>query len=685
MNLLKTCTTCGTALPDDAPSGFCPNCLFEMAVAPGAGTQPTQLDDYELLEELGRGGMGVVHKARQISLNRLVAVKLIKQGLDSSQVLARFEAERQALALMDHPNIARVFEAGRTPEGWPFFVMELVQGVPITRFCDEEKLTIRERLDLFVAVCQAIQHAHQKGIIHRDIKPGNVLVFRQDGRAVPKVIDFGIAKAVGPRLTEETLHTELGAVIGTLEYMSPEQARLDAQDIDTRSDIYALGILLYELLTGTTPLNRKAIKQAAFDEVLRRVREEEPPRPSLRLQLHSDVLADTAARRRSDPARLPRVIQGDVDWIVMKALEKDRSRRYETANGLAQDILRHLRDEPVQAGPPTARYRIGKFVRKHRKAVAAAAGFVTLLVVAVIVSTVLFFRADRERERAVLAERTSTNVLSFFQDNVLAAARPRGEDHGLGYNATIRAAVDAAEPYIARKFTNEPLAEASIRDVLGTTYFHLGENTNALRQHQRSLELWRRHDPQHPRLLSTMNNVAIALQKVRRVPEAIPLLEEVLRVRQARLGPEAPVTLVSMNNLAVGYEDAGRLEDSLRLHQETLRIRKLRQPNHPYTLSSMTSVGASLLAVGRWQEALPLLEEAVELHRQRLPAGHIYTISCLSQLAAARRDAGRIQDALPLYREALELTKAQYPPGHDKILSAERKLMRALKSAGQEQ
>ena len=344
---------------------------------------------YKLVEEIGEGGMGTVWMAQQTEpVKRLVAVKLIKLGMDSKQVLARFEAERQALALMDHPNIARVLDAGTTKgepggvsPGRPFFVMELVKGVPLARYCDEHRLTPRQRLELFIPVCQAIQHAHQKGIIHRDIKPTNVLVCLYDGKPVPKVIDFGIAKATGQQLTERTLVTGFGNVVGTLEYMSPEQAELNQLDIDTRSDIYSLGVLLYELLTGSTPLEKKRLKQAAMLEVLRLIREEEPPRPSTRLST-TDEMPSVAANRSLEPKKLSGVVRGELDWIVMKALEKDRNRRYETANGFAQDIQRYLADEPVLACPPSAWYRFGKFARRNKVAVLLTAAALAFIAVA---------------------------------------------------------------------------------------------------------------------------------------------------------------------------------------------------------------------------------------------------------------------------------------------------------------
>jgi serine/threonine protein kinase len=346
----------------------------------------TVIGPYKLLQQIGEGGMGVVYMAEQEQpVRRRVALKIIKPGMDSKQVIARFEVERQALALMDHQNIAKVFDAGTTETARPYFVMELVHGVPITRFCDANQLTPRERLALFVPVCHAIQHAHQKGIIHRDIKPSNVLVTLYDDKPVPKMIDFGVAKAIEQRLTEKTLFTQYGTLVGTFEYMSPEQAEMNAFGVDTRSDIYSLGALLYELLTGTTPLQRERLREAALDEIMHRIKEEEPPRPSVRLS-SSDTLPKIAAARKTEPAKLSKLFRGEIDWIVMKCLEKDRSRRYETANGLARDVEHYLHDEPVEACPPSVGYRLRKFARKYRMPVAVAAAFVLLLVAGVVVS-----------------------------------------------------------------------------------------------------------------------------------------------------------------------------------------------------------------------------------------------------------------------------------------------------------
>src|SRR5437899_1768714 len=362
----------------------------------------TVIGPYKLLQQIGEGGMGTVFMAEQTQpVQRKVALKVIKPGMDSRQVIARFEAERQALALMDHVNIARVFDGGATKSGRPYFVMELVHGVPITRYCDDNRLTPRERLELFVPVCQAIQHAHQKGIIHRDIKPSNVMVTLYDGKPVPKVIDFGVAKATEQKLTERTLFTQYGTMVGTLEYMSPEQAEMSALGADTRSDIFSLGVLLYELLTGGTPLSHKRLKEAAYGEILRMIREEEAPRPSARLSESGEALASISANRQMEPAKLTKLVRGELDWIVMKTLEKDRNRRYETANGFAADVQRYLNDEQVLACPPSAGYRFRKFARRNKGPVLAAS-LVLVALMAGIAGT--SWQARRANQQRLIAE-----------------------------------------------------------------------------------------------------------------------------------------------------------------------------------------------------------------------------------------------------------------------------------------
>ncbi|MGA2658135.1 MAG: serine/threonine-protein kinase [Verrucomicrobiota bacterium] len=444
----------GNGLLEEGATQVTPTLLDQTPLTEGPGTV---IGRYKLLEQIGEGGFGVVYVAEQQEpIRRQAALKIIKLGMDTRQVVARFEAERQALALMDHPNIAKVFDAGATDSGRPFFVMELVKGIPITRYCDQEQLSTRDRLRLFIAVCQAIQHAHQKGIIHRDIKPSNILVTVQEGRPVPKVIDFGIAKATQQRLTEKTLHTQLEQFMGTPAYMSPEQAEMSGLDIDTRSDICSLGVLLYELLVGKTPFDAKELLAAGLDEIRRTIREKEPARPSTRLSLMGkEELSAVAASRQSaadsggqDGGALPRrryeelkaltgLLRGDLDWIVMKCLEKDRTRRYETANGLARDIERHLNNEPVVARPPSTAYRFQKLVRRNKLAFAAAGSVGIVLLLGIVVSTWQAVRATRaERQQSLLREK-AVNAQAIAKAEAARAERERSAARRNAYAASM--------------------------------------------------------------------------------------------------------------------------------------------------------------------------------------------------------------------------------------------------------
>ncbi|HEV2946458.1 MAG TPA: serine/threonine-protein kinase, partial [Gemmataceae bacterium] len=379
----------------------------------------TIIGAYKLMEQIGEGGMGLVFVAeQQYPVRRKVALKVIKPGMDTRAVVARFEAERQALALMDHPNIARVHDGGETSSGRPYFVMELVKGIPITSFCDQNRLTTRERLELFIHVCEAVQHAHQKGIIHRDIKPTNVLVVSHDGTPVVKVIDFGVAKSIGQQLTDKTIYTQFVQLVGTPLYMSPEQAGESGLDVDTRSDIYSLGVLLYELLTGTTPFNKERLKEASYEEIRRIIREEEPPKPSTRISTLGQAANTVSTQRRSDPSKLRQMVRGELDWIVMKAMEKDRGRRYQTANGLAMDVQRYLHDEPVLACPPSATYRLQKFARKYRALLRIASVFVVFLVLAAAVSIWQAIRATQAEKQALTERNRAQASFKMARDAV---------------------------------------------------------------------------------------------------------------------------------------------------------------------------------------------------------------------------------------------------------------------------
>jgi serine/threonine protein kinase/tetratricopeptide (TPR) repeat protein len=648
-----------------------PEGMIADVVRAGPGTL---IGPYKLLEQIGEGGFGVVFMAEQQEpVRRKVALKVLKPGMDTRQVVARFEAERQALAIMDHPNIAKVLDGGATDAGRPYFAMELVKGVPITEYCDQNHLTPRHRLELFVHVCQAVQHAHQKGIIHRDLKPSNILVTVHDTTPVAKVIDFGVAKALGRELTDKTMFTGFAQMIGTPLYMSPEQAGMSGLDIDTRSDIYSLGVLLYELLTGTTPFDKERFKQTAYDEICRIIREEEPPRPSTRLSESKETLASISAQRQTEPAKLTKLVRGDLDWIVMKALDKDRNRRYETANGLAMDLRRYLADEPVQACPPSAGYRLRKFVRRHRPLLFAAAVFTLMLTAGIVVSTWQAVRAtwaerdaSDERDKAVAEKQRgdeeaaiAKTVDDFLQKDLLGQADIANQAAGgeRNRNITVRELLDRAARSIEPRFKGQERTESAIRLTLGRAYRALGEFPEAQKHLDRSFALRKdKLGARHPHTLESLDALALLAWFRGRHEQSEALFRQVLDVRKTELGDDHADTLTSMNNLANLWWQRGRLAEAEDYFKRVLSARSAKfGSDHPDTLGSMSNLAMLYGGSGRYAEAEPMFKQVVEGFRGRYGPDHPQTLRCMNNLAAFYLDIGRYDEAERRFQQLLEI------------------------------
>jgi len=623
---------------------------------------------YKLREKAGEGGCGVVYVAEQEEpIRRRVALKVIKLGMDTQSVVARFEAERQALALMDHPNIARVLDAGATETGRPFFVMELVRGIKITDYCDQHNLSTRERLDLCMQVCHAVQHAHQKGIIHRDLKPSNILVTLHDGVPVPKVIDFGIAKATEGRLTDLTVYTQLREFIGTPAYMSPEQAEMSGLDIDTRSDMYSLGVLLYELLTGETPFDTKELMQSGLDAMRRTIREKEPLRPSTRLStmINAD-LTGVARHHGAEPPVLIGLLRGDLDWIVMKAMEKDRTRRYQTASDLGADLRRHLDNQPVMAGPPSLTYKLGKFVRRNRAAVGLAAVVLAFLMIGLVREIMHYYQAIAERDAAQESEARAVAALSqadkeavrsqriadFLQD-MLASTDP---SQAIGLDVDVDAVVTTAREV----FGDDHATVAATLGSLAVQLQGTGNLAAAEPLHRESLGIWKRlHGDKHVNVGIALSRLGTLLRIKGDDLEAESALRESLAISDSVPGPPSVAVSVTLIELADVLAKRGESDESEALLRKAILIQREASPHQRFQIAlSMNLLVRSLLVSGKHEEATAAARQAMAEWRKALPERSPSIATLAVQFASMHLQQGNLDEAEALYTEVLDIYRS---------------------------
>ena len=633
---------------------------------------------YQLLEPIGSGGMGEVWLAEQTQpVRRRVALKLIKPGMDTGEVVARFQSERQALALMDHPCIAKVFDAGSTPQGRPYFVMEYIIGIPITDYCDQHKMSVLERLELFVQVCDGVQHAHQKTIIHRDLKPSNILVSEVDGKPVPRIIDFGVAKATSHDLMAETLFTQTGIILGTPAYMSPEQAGSAGVDVDTRADVYSLGVVLYELLVGIRPLD---FCNLAFDEVLRRLREEDSPRPSTKLRTLGNQSRAIAENRGSDQPTLTRQLRGDLDAITLKTLEKNRSRRYGTPSELAADIRRYLNHDAVLAVPPSAAYRARKFARRYRGVLATVGAFVLVLILAAAVSIRQSVRANREAAAAQA-------VSDFLQNDLLAQAsiftqwEPNAKPDP---DLKVRTALDRAAARITGRFERQPEVEAAVRDTIGQTYADLGLITQAKRQFERALDLRRRTlGEENPKTLNTATSVAGGVYGEGSYARAETLFGQILKTQRRVLGSEHPDTLRSMYALAHTYREQGKYPQAEMLLGQILPIsRRVFGLEDAHTLDCMDRLAEVYYREGEYAQAETLGQQVWEIRRRVMGPEHPNTTVSMSDLANVYAAQGKFAKAEAMYSQTLAIRRRVMGPEHPFTMAAMNNVAQAYLQEG---
>jgi non-specific serine/threonine protein kinase/serine/threonine-protein kinase len=673
----------GTANDPSTPSpgGLSPTAAFRLAIE--AGAAPGRVGPYRLVRRIGEGGMGEVWEAEQREpIQRRVAVKLVKLGMDTRQFVARFESERQALALMEHPAIARVIDGGTTDAGRPYFVMEYVEGVPITEFCDRERLSIRERIELFLLVCEGVQHAHQKGVIHRDLKPSNVLVTVIDGQSPtadrpyngqPKIIDFGVAKVTAPSLAERTAHTVLGGWIGTPAYMSPEQAQI-TDDIDTRTDVYSLGVMLYELLTGLGPFDTDTLHEGGVDEMRRLIRDVEPPRPSTRARSSGATGAGAAERRGVEPRALVKHLTGDLDWIVMKAIEKEKERRYGSPAELAADLRRHLHSEPVLAGPPSPLYRAGKFVRRHRVIVVASGAVVLALLAAVTGTTMGLLRARSEARRAseeaAAAEATASFLAGLFQ------SEDPGEAEGADLSA--RDILERGRARLTTELTLEPATRAKLLQTIGVVYRNLGlleESEASLRQ---SLEARRklggRGSEAPPAgagdrdLASALVELAITVKDRGSFDEAAALLDEATGIMNRALPPGDPLRLSILTTTGLLYRDrADRARAEPPLVQAVVEARAA--PNLPpgELATNLNNLALHYWSARKLDQAEPLFVEAIATAERAPHPNQVDLAVMYNNLGLVYVEEHRYRDAEPMYDKSLAISERMLGPDHPRV------------------